>query len=1415
MQDFFGARVFEEPLIPVGGEPTAAENKELASALIGFSRRSGPDDFSSLTAFLETHPSSPWAAALLTDLGLEYYHTAHYSLALEAWKQAWLSGKDATDLKGKAIADRAVGELAYMYARLGRMSELEALLKSVKNRSVVGAATERLTGAREGLWNMEHRPEIAFRCGPLALRCIRLATHVRSPGDVEILKSASTQKGCSLPQVADLSKKVGLNYQMAFRGQGAVFVVPSVVHWKVGHYAALLRKEGDRYQLQDPTFGDETWATQEALESETSGYFLVPPGPLPAGWRKVAEDEGSSVWGKGNTAHNDKRRIATTDKKTSKQKCRAMAVVSIHLLDVNLNLSDEPVGYSSPVGPPVRFTVRYNYRDAFQPANFDYSNLGSKWTSDWIAYITDSPSNRLASVNLYLQGGGQRTFAGFDTNTQTYAYQSFDQTLLHRTGPSSYELLSGDGSKLVFGQSDGSQGATRNLWLTQAIDPAGNAVTLTYDDDLRITAITDAIGQVTTLTYGLPDDRYKLTQVTDPFGRSATFQYDDQFRLVKITDVIGLTSQFVYLDYPAAPPLTGTVHTDFIQQLVTPYGTNSFLSADDGNTRFLGITYPDNSREIVEYTQTNSAEFGPLGADPLPTVPLGMSTFNQYLNDRNTYYWSRTACALGYPDFTKARLFHWLHTADLESSSGDLESAKEPLEGRVWYDYPGQPEAYAEGSANRPTHVGRVLDDGSTQLFTYAYNAFGHVTNMIDPAGRAFSYLYASNGVDLLEVRQTRAGNNQLLFKATYNSQHLPLSRTDASGQTTTYTYNPRGQLLTETDPKNQTTTYSYDTNGYRLAVVGPLGANDSIIATYDAFGRMRTKTDQSGYTVTLDYDALDRLTTVTFPDGTFSQITYNRLDPVVLRDRAGRQTLLDYDNMRQVRRRTDPLNRTTSFQWCSCGDLKSVTDPMGRATAWDKDVQGRLTSKKFADGSAITYLYEKSTSRVQQTIDERQQITQLAYNGDNAVRSVSYPNAAVPTPPVYFTYDPDFVRPLSMTDGIGTTTYAYNPIASPPALGAGQLASIDGPLANDTVTYTYDELGRRTQTAINGVAATRTFDAEGRVSAESNALGSFTFTYDGSTSRLTSESFPNGLAGTRSYLDNLHDDVLQQIAYAVGASRVSQFNYGHDIPAERITTWSQQAGTQPASIYNFNYDAADQLLSASVTNAGTLAAWFAYSYDPAGNRLAEVAGGATNAAAYNALNQLSASSYGAGLSRSNEWDAAGRLAAVNAGNRRTEFAYDGLGRLASIRQLANGSEVSYRRLLWCGNTLCEERDSSGASVTKRYYPEGVKMETGPTPGAYFYTRDHLGSIRELTDAAAASVRAIRTILMAGGPGWRATWTPTLDSPACFGPPRPPWMSPDSGPTIPNWDAGFPVIPSMMLRPQKAPISTFTSRTTP
>jgi len=104
---------------------------------------------------------------------------------------------------------------------------------------------------------------------------------------------------------------------------------------------------------------------------------------------------------------------------------------------------------------------------------------------------------------------------------------------------------------------------------------------------------------------------------------------------------------------------------------------------------------------------------------------------------------------------------------------------------------------------------------------------------------------------------------------------------------------------------------------------------------------------------------------------------------------------------------------------------------------------------------------------------------------------------------------------------------------------------------------------------------------------------------------------------------------------------------------------------------------------------------------------------------------------------RTFEWDAEKRLFAVNTGANRSEFTYDGRNRRVRIVEKQSGNVTSNKRFLWCGNELCEERDATGAAVTRRFFRHGFVEAGSP----FFYTIDHLGSVREVTDSSGA-VRA-------------------------------------------------------------------------
>jgi RHS repeat-associated protein len=1035
-----------------------------------------------------------------------------------------------------------------------------------------------------------------------------------------------------------------------------------------------------------------------------------------------------------------------------------MARYSVHSMLVSLNLEDRPLRYTPPRGPAIDFIVTYNQKESQQPAVFNYSNLGPRWTFNWLSYVSDDPTTQLASTSVYVPGGGAEIFT-FDSSTQTFRTDAQSHATLVKTGAASYERRLPDGSKQVFGVTDGAASFPRRVFMSQLIDSAGNSMTIGYDSSLRITTVSDALGQITTISYEITEDPLKITRVTDPFGRFATFQYSGG-HLATITDQIGIQSHFGYLS-----------GTDSIDSLATPYGTTTFTSGQSGTNRWIEMTDPLGGKERVEYRDQAP------GISPSdPVVPNAVGIANTGLDSANTFYWDKKAMLVAPGVYTSAKITHWLSNAD-GSTSGIAASEKLPLENRVWYTYAGQPDFSHIGTTANPSQVGRVLADGSTQLSQFEYNSLGKITKTTDPIGRSTTYVYASNNVDLLKVRQTTGTSHTLLHKFTYNSRHLPLTDTDASGQVTTYTYNASGQMRTRTNAKNETTAFAYGgtaPDGYLASITSPSFNGVSAVTTlgYDGFKRIRTITDTDNYAVTTDFDALDRKTKVTYPDSTYEQFQYTdnisgtmTLDLTASRDRRGLWTYRHYNANEQIDSVTDPANRTTNFAWCTCGALDSITDPKNQTTSFIRDLQGRVHQKRFADGTTNDYLFEGQTgpntqgasSRLQSSTDARGQRTNYLYSPDDTVQQISYTDTAgqplsPPTPSVSYTYDFKFGRVKTMADGTGTTTYGYNPIGSEPELGAGRLESIKGPLGHDKITFAYDELGRVVNRSIDGPANsdTWTFDSLGRVSSEVNNLGTFNYSYVGVTKRLSGMTYPGGQSTSYTYLPNAQDKRLQEIKNQTSpGALLSQFDYTYDA-AGLIKTWTKNNPSLPtAQRIDLGYDNADQLLTASVKDSTTsaLIKQYIYGYDLAGNRTSERIGNKTTVATPNNVNELVSQS-GAinrtltydlngslindGSSRTFEWDAANRLVAVNYSGttNRSEFSYDGLNRCVKIVEKTDGVVNSIRKFVWCGTEKCEFRNANDG-VTARVYSQG--QHTGGA--ATFFTRDHLGSIREITDS--------------------------------------------------------------------------------
>ena len=927
--------MFKEPLIPMTDTLDVDENRALGTALTIYRKEENPENVSALTQFLAEHPKSRWRASIEFDLGQRRFETGYLSEALTLWRSTWNATKGKTKRFQKGIADAAIAELVMLEARLGEKQQLTQDLAEVSTRSFTGTPELKIKQAKEGLWCMNTHPEHAYKCGPYALNSVLSAPSVFPKQNSFLAHARSSDKGTNLAQVANWAHQVGLKYQMAQRSKGSKIIVPSVMHWKLNHFAAITSFAKGRYQIKDPTFGENAnlWITQNAIDAETDGYCLIPNGPLPPGYSTVADADAQNIWGKGSAEGTDQSKTPANPKIcVDAHCCNGMARVSAFAMQGTLNIRDIPLTYTPPIGPRMDYLCNYNYLEGNQPSNQLYPNIGPDWSINWVAYLNEDASG---NVTVSIPGGGYETYNYVlpDNVSNPYLPNLTSQAVLTRLGPLAFQRELPDGTIEIYNQV-----SNAGISLSEIIDPQGNAATVQFGGSGgRIASVTDALGQVTNFTYlsnlyPTEPAYWYITQITDPFGRSASFGFSTNLGLggSTITDTVGITTSF-----------NGT-------ELDTPYGATTCIAYTPSAPQLTGtglkFSFPDGTSAVVENWIDEACK----------TYFWDREAYGQYPNDATNHV------------YTHCDTTQWL----LASTAGALIEAPvvdfhlPPLENKTTYTYAGETtdgDHNFIGGSNKPIQVSRVVSGTTTQTWNYQNNAFGQVTQSQDPVGRTFAYKYAANNVDLLEKRQIQGTNNDLNGKWEFNNlQHVPNTYIDGSGQKTQYTYNSFGELQTLTDANSDVWTLSYNTKGYLTQIQGPLaGTNDVTTLAYDGYGRLYTVTDSEGYTLTYSYDNLNRLTQITYPDGTSEQIVYQLLDPVLRRDRIGRWTKDSYDPMEQLISEIDPLNRQTLYSWCTCGSLATLTDPAGNVTTWQHDLEGRVTNKVYADTSQYQYGYD------------------------------------------------------------------------------------------------------------------------------------------------------------------------------------------------------------------------------------------------------------------------------------------------------------------------------------------------------------------------------------------------------------------------------------------------------------------------
>lgn len=129
------------------------------------------------------------------------------------------------------------------------------------------------------------------------------------------------------------------------------------------------------------------------------------------------------------------------------------------------------------------------------------------------------------------------------------------------------------------------------------------------------------------------------------------------------------------------------------------------------------------------------------------------------------------------------------------------------LEGRV----------VAQIDALNNTTYYEYYDDGSRKLVrnalgeetSYTYDADGQMETMTSPAGTTFKYYYDNRGRQIRSTWLNADGTVETTIDETvYDNAGRMTSKTDANGNTTSFTYDASGRLLTVTDALTNVTSY-------------------------------------------------------------------------------------------------------------------------------------------------------------------------------------------------------------------------------------------------------------------------------------------------------------------------------------------------------------------------------------------------------------------------------------------------------------------------------------------------------------------------------------------------------------------------------------------------------------------------------
>ncbi|MCR5457547.1 MAG: hypothetical protein K6F14_05685, partial [Clostridiales bacterium] len=515
------------------------------------------------------------------------------------------------------------------------------------------------------------------------------------------------------------------------------------------------------------------------------------------------------------------------------------------------------------------------------------------------------------------------------------------------------------------------------------------------------------------------------------------------------------------------------------------------------------------------------------------------------------------------------------------------------------------------------TRVGNL-----TKTENYTYDSKGNVLTYTNPDGNITTNTYSQYyGILLtstfgnLRIENTLSQNNKSVSKTEKYWSNVLVNRT-------VYTYDSYGNVLTETEyiypgTDTRTITYSYTDNVTRptgvnysgmfvtsKTITGVKDADNQSVGTmtasntYDMLGRVLSSTDGEGNTTSFTYNSKGQLITVIYPNNSTESYTYDSVNErVTYTDRSGYTLVTQYDYLGNVltikENSTNYVLQTNTY-----------------------DIYGRVVTTSNYNSQSVT--------ETSYDIKDRVTSVQTKNSGGTVQYQENYSYSVVSISGVYYLKTQKTVLGDTNSPSIVTSEYVNK---------MGQTAMTGEVIEGTEVrtTNTFDIYGNNTSVSRNGRTTNYTYDFNGKVLTETNALNNVTtYTYDNQGNLLTVTDALNG-----------------------------QVTYVYDILGRRIkTTATLQTGV--TNITKKYYNKNNQLTETKVTDSNAAV------YSRTQNTFDSM-GDVT------AVTQFDGNS---SIVKTMTYDGAGRLLTTTVNNKTITNTYDSRGNVASVTDAMNHTET-------------------------------------------------------------------------------------------------------------------------------------------